>query len=312
MVSSRATLPVVLAFVMTVLVCAWPLVVVQDRLDAYRAQQTARESIQYLPSGRFLSTAILGYDNFVADLLWVRGISMFGDRYQRTQDSEWYTWLFQLIDLATELDPLDVRIYKYGGIMLRLGPSGVDQSNYIFHKGMQTIKTEYFLPFGLAMNYLEYKKDSTQAAKYMKIAAETRNAPFYLRNLAASLMDETHQQEAALTFLEEELKELKPNTLHYNAVVVKIMEVKHDSGARELTRGLGRFLSMYNRVPVPLEEMKGKTWHGAWPNDPYSGRYLIDPGTGRIRSSRYEEAYERFRNEFRMGIASKKGLTAGP
>lgn len=296
-----------LVFLLAVLIGLFsvPLYQSQKALDELRARVTVEESTRYLPSGRFLSTAVLGFDNLTADLLWVRGIALFGERYRKSQNMAWYDWLFQLIDLATELDPLDVRIYKYGGLMLRLDPSRVDQSTYIFHKGMQHIEWEYFLPFGVAMNYLEQKGDKEHAAEYMLIAADRPNAPFYLRNLAVSLLNDDKKEEVALAFLEAELKELGPESLHRKAVEIKLVEVTHDLAARKLQHAFEDFLATYDRIPTPLEEMKGKTWSGPWPEDPYGGHFILDWKAQIIRSSRFEKAREEIRRRTGLGSAPK-------
>lgn len=293
-------------FLGLVVLAAWPLVYFQQHLEKTRGDITAEQSIQYLPSGKFLSPAVLGFDNLAADALWVRGIALFGDRFKATEDDAWYQWLFQLIDLATELDPRDFRIYKYGGIMLRLSSLHIDQSTYVFHKGLEHCPREYFLPFGIAMNYLEFRQNPEKAAEYMQMASKTPNAPFYLRNLAASMLHQTDKGEAAVAFLEEQLAGLKPGSLQHTAVSVKIEEVKHDNAARRLQAAMNEFLSRFNRVPQPLEEMKGVTWKGNWPEDPYGGHFVLNPRSGKIESSQYAEVRARIQREHGLGLAPKE------
>lgn len=306
----RLNLPllVLVAFVIGV---ASPMRGIQDRLHAARNEVQAEDALRFLPSGEFLSAAVLGYDNMVADLLWVRGIALFGDRYRASQDAAWYDWLFQLIDLATDLDPLDARIYKFGGLMLRLNLARIDQSTYVFHKGLEHCPEEFFLPFGIAMNYLEFKSDPAKAGHYMQLAAKAPNSPFYLRNLAASLLDETDQGEAALAFLVEQLGALRPGTLQHNAVQVKLAEVQHDIGARAIQRALGEYLSRYNRIPEPLEALRGVTFHDPWPADPYGGRYVLEPGSGQIRSSEWARVRQETQEKYGLGTLGPEEARPG-
>lgn len=287
------------------LVSLWPLYSFQDALQELRAQRTAEQALRFLPSGKFLRPAVLGYDNLTADLLWIRGIALFGDSYRRSNDDGWFQWLFQLADLATELDPRDFRIYKYAGIMLRLAPTHIEQSTYLFHKGIVHCPDEFFLPFGIAMNYLEFKNMPDRAAEYMKQASQVSNAPFYLRNLAARMLTENDRGEAAVVFLEEQLSTLTPGTLAYNAAKIKLDEVHHDNGARALRLALNEFLSRFNRIPQPLEEMKGVTFFGSWPEDPFGGRYVLEPGSGVIRSSEYARVRQEHREKYGLGAELK-------
>lgn len=304
--SSRGGWQPVFVWVLLSLLSAWPVVYFQDQLQEARGQRTAEQAIRFLPTGRFLRPAVLGFDNFAADMLWIRGISLFGDSYRRSQEDGWFQWLFQLADLATELDPRDMRIYKYGGIMLRLSPSRIDQSTYLFHKGIVHCPDEFFLPFGIAMNYLEFKKLPERAAEYMKQASEAPNAPFYLRNLAARMLTESDQGEAAVVFLEEQLSTLTPDTLAYAAAKLKLDEVHHDNGARALRLALNEFLSRFNRIPQPLEEMQGVTFLGTWPRDPYGGHYVLESGTGAIRSSEYARVRRQHREQYGLGAELKE------
>ncbi len=281
----------------------WPLYRVHVALHERMSKIDVEHALRFVPSGKLLSVVTIGYDNLAADFLWLRGISLFGEQYHVSRDVRWYDWLYQLVDLATDLDPLDVSFHKYGGLMLRVGGARVDQSNLIFRKGMEHIPDEYFLPFGIAMNYLEFKHDIRKAAEYMRIAAMRPNAPFYLGNLAATLMDRTQQNQAALLFLEEQLKLLEPGSLRYRTVEVKIMEVKHDDGAGRLQRALAEYLSLYHRPPDSLKDLVGTTFFGDWPEDPYGGDYVLERRTGIIRSSNYHTARMRIRRELGLGGA---------
>lgn len=306
----RLNVPLLLCLAYVIL-AAQPMKALQDQLFQHRSEVKAEEALRFLPSGEFLSAAVMGYDNLVADLLWVRGIALFGDRYRASQDDVWYDWLFQLIDLSTELDPLDARIYKFGGLMLRLNHARIDQSTYVFHKGLEHCPEEFFLPFGIAMNYLEFKSDPAKAGQYMQLAAKAPNSPFYLRNLAASLLDETDQGEVALAFLVEQLGDLRPGTLQYNAVQVKIAEVRHDSGARALQRGLNEYISRFNRIPEPLTTIAGVTYHDPWPVDPFGGTFVLDPRSGQIRSSEWARVRAENREKYGLGMAGPEEAKPG-
>lgn len=301
----------VIAWFVVVLVAAWPLYRIQRVLHENTSRVQVEDALRFVPSGKLLSVVTLGYDNLVADFLWIRGIALFGEQYQLSEDMRWYDWLYQLIDLATDLDPLDVSFHKYGGLMLRVGGARVDQSNLVFSKGMVHIPDEYFLPFGIAMNYLEFKHDVRKAAEYMRLAATRPNAPFYLRNLAATLMDRSQQNQAALLFLDEQLQMLEPGSLRYRTVQVKILEVKHDEGAMRIQRALAEYLSVHHRPPDHLKDLQGETFFGKWPEDPYGGEYVLEPETGLIRSSVYHEARARIRKEFGLG-SDRSSEESGP
>lgn len=288
-----------LALVMAIL--SVPIHLLHVELDGFRKKQTAEESLRYIPSGKYLSVAVLGYDNVVSDFMWFRSVAMFGEKYGTTLDLLWYDWLYQVLDVASELNKLSRPIYKYGGIMLRIDDNHVDQSTYLLAKGMENVPNYYFFPYLIGMNYVEHKHDSEQAAKYIRMAATDDDAPFYLRNLAATLLDGSQQEEAAIRFLEEQLPTLKPDSLEYTAVTVKIQEMKHNYMARRLHFAFSEYLSKYGKIPNNLHEIENKTFKEPWPKDPYGGDFILDPKSQTIRSSMYETARAKIRKDTGLG-----------
>lgn len=258
----------------------------QPHIDAWRLNSTAKEEILYVPTGEYVKTAVLGFDGAAADLLWVRGIILFGDHYGRDADPTWLEFMLRIIEVCTELDPLDHRIYLYGGIMLQLHDDYVDDSTRIFLKGMENVD-HFFMPFGVAMNALEFEGDREKAARYMKIAVDRRDAPFYLRSLVASLLSDTGQAQAGLMFLEEQLHYLEPGSLEYKEVNRKIKALKYEIFQSRLQDARARFQTAFGRDPDPLAEMVGVTLKmPGLPPDPYGGTWVIQAGTGNIVSTK--------------------------
>src|SRR5215510_12440046 len=62
---------------------------------------TAKEFV-YVPDAHLLRPMALGYNNVLADLLWFRTISYFGEHYRGNRQ---YPWLARMCDLVTDLDP---------------------------------------------------------------------------------------------------------------------------------------------------------------------------------------------------------------
>ena len=55
-------------------------VLVQTSIDRF-AHRDQEEKLLYLPSGKYLKPASLGFDTLVADLLWIKAIGYFGGHY---------------------------------------------------------------------------------------------------------------------------------------------------------------------------------------------------------------------------------------
>jgi len=253
--------------------------------DAWAPRTSAAQEIKFLPTGDFLKASSLGYASLLADLFWIRATMLFGERHGAT-DKDWYAWLYHMVDITTDLDPDFRAAYKYGGTMLRVDGVFVDQSSLIFQKGMKHRPDEWYFPFGIAMNYFVHRKDNRIAARYMEIASRTEGAPFYLRNLAASLLSESDQLDAALVFTREELDNL-PAGQHKvrTALALKVFELEYLVALRGVEHALNEYRREHGEHPEDPSDLKGI------PRDPLGGTWTWDRSPeaafGAVASSAY-------------------------
>jgi hypothetical protein len=235
--------------------------------EALRPRHELADRILYLPSGDGLRPACLGFDAVVSDLLWIRAILFFGGHHAASAGDAWNVWLYYMLDLVTDLNPHATAPYKYGGVMLRISPDWIDASNLIMAKGMAHNPDDWYFPFSIAMNY-HLLEDMERAAEFLLIAAALPDAPFYLPNLAASLLNETDQEEVALHFLLEEYK-TAPGEMEKNAIYVKIHETRFMIARRDVDAARTRFEEEVGHPPTDLTELV-PTYLATLPDDPWA------------------------------------------
>lgn len=271
--------------------------------DAWAPRHEVTDEVRYLPTGRLLRAASLGYEMLFADVLWARTTLLFGKNVYRP-DRRWYAWLFHMIDLSTDLDPRFKAAYKYGGLMLRFDGVFVDQSSLIFQKGMVGRPDLWDFPFGIAMNYFMHKKDRETAARYMEMAARMDGSPFYLRNLAASLHSESGDLESALAFLQEELRSLPEDRPELrSAVQVKIRETEYLIARRDATRVVEEYRRRAGDLPARPQDVSGMGL--SLPVDPLGGAWDWDPDPeaeiGTVWSSEWCSVFSAIAQEHGLG-----------
>jgi hypothetical protein len=194
------------------------------------------EKLLYLPSGRFLKTAVLGYGNLVADYYWFQTIGYFGGHYLADQK---YPWLAHILNLVTDLDPRFGVVYSFGGVVLALEAQQVDESIALLEKGMVNLPGNWKLPFYAGFNYFYFKGDLSRAAPLIERAATLPGHPEYLPRLAATLYARAGRVGDAIAFLETVMKSVDDERLREN-IRQKI---------EDLRRG---------RVPASLDRVVGK------------------------------------------------------
>lgn len=243
-------------------------------LDKKYPRQTA-ESFLYLPSGAFVKGAALGYDEMLADLLWIKAVGYFGG-HDRTDRN--YMWLAHLLDVVTTLDPLYQYPYEFGGVVLAAEVGDVDKSIALLKKGMDNVSIDdpryWYFPFFLAYDYMYHKNDYLTAAHYLEQAAQFPKSPTYLPRLVARLYANADAPEVAVAFLQEMIKATERQDLK-DRLVERLYQVIHLANMKRLKQGLDAFRLEFQKYPASLAELVAAGILSGIPVDPRGGTYYI-------------------------------------
>ncbi|WP_035239740.1 tetratricopeptide repeat protein [Desulfobacter vibrioformis] len=239
------------------------------------------EDLSYLPSGKFLKGAALGYDEILGDLLWIKALGYFG-RHSATDQN--YTWLGHILDIVTTLDPLYQPPYEFGGIVLAADAGDVDSSIALLKKGMEHVPSNhpryYYLPFFLAFDYMYYKRDYLTAARYLELAAKFPQSPPYLPNLVARLYADADSPEVAVPFLQEMIQSTENPDLKAR-LIVRLHQVRHEAILKRLNQAIELFYLKFKKYPSALNDLADTGMIPEIPVDPRGGTYYI-AGQGRF------------------------------
>ncbi len=176
-----------------------------DRADTTRMIRAEDNALLFAPNGRELALASSGFEEPLADVLWVRAVITFGERWEHDPGSEWVTWLTTMIDAINTLDPRWRTPYFYGGILLRvLGE--VDASDRVFQRGAEAMPEDWFFPFSVGMNYFVVRDDLENAAVWLGRAAPLPGAPPWVASTVAELKQRSGERGAAIGYLQDLLR----------------------------------------------------------------------------------------------------------
>jgi len=173
----------------------------QKRLEAY--QRVEKESLLYLPSGKYLQPLTLGYNQMVADLLWIKTVAYFGSHFMTDKE---YPWLSHMLNLIIDLDPLFDFPYYFGGIVLSLEASQIESANKILERGIKAYPEKWEYPFYIGFNHFYHGGDPKRAIPYINRAAALSGAPNFLKRLEGKLLMDLGEHDAALSFFREVLQ----------------------------------------------------------------------------------------------------------
>lgn len=184
----------------------------------------------YLPPPKAIQHFTSGLKIAIADSLWLRALQDFdycNDKINE-RDCVGQSWLFQVLDLATTLDPkFEPVMYQTGGLALTVIISDYAGASIYFDRGVEQYPNDWQLNYAAAYHVLYEEKNKAKAAK-LYLAAADNGAPPWVRVMAGRLgyeggdkvfaeqvlqqMIDTNQDEKLIEVLKRRLSKLKAET----------------------------------------------------------------------------------------------------
>lgn len=262
----------------------------QLRIDIEKGEKAAVDEFLYLPDAKYLKTASLGYDQVVADMLWLKAVQYIG---AKTVSSEGYDWVYKAIDTVTTLDPKFLSPYEVGSLTLTIVADKVALSNKLLEKAATNNPDVWQFPYYLGFNYMFFLKDYKEAARYMEVAATKPGRPGYLPLLASRLYVQAEDPAYALEFLSRMYDNTKDEKLREN-ILARMNLLKAQLEIKVMQQAADFFRQKTGAAPRNLGELVSSGLLKYIPEEPNGGRYYID-GQGVVRSTKLTQKLGVFR-----------------
>ena len=275
------------------LVVAFPLIaalafsiyIVQHQIAGYKGIEKKIEEFVTLPKGEYLKPAVFGYDQLVADIIWLRAIQVIGDKVVTPKG---YDWVYHALDVVTTLDPKFAYAYQLGGVTLSVLGKRPDLSNMLLEKGVRENPEVWQIPFYIGFNNFFYLNDYETAAEYIDKASKLPGHPAYLPKLAARLYVQAGNPDVALEFLSRMYKDTDDEKVKL-ALEQRIKEVIVEKDATFLEEAINRYKEAHKLYPENLEDLIRSGIIKEMPHEPFGGFYYLHQGDGKVYSSTLKE-----------------------
>ncbi len=186
-------------FVFTCAVIYSTLFATQQKLTALKDKTWLKERMSYLPQTEKVKSYLLGFSSTYANYLWIKTILYFGEHYESDKD---YVWLVTMVDMVTRLNPYFYPAYEFAGVMLPAHLNDLDVARIILNRGITYLgSSKSSLPFYLGWLYYDKYDNPEEAARYLSLAAQCKDAPPFYTGLAATLYRDAGKKDLALQFL---------------------------------------------------------------------------------------------------------------
>jgi len=279
----------------------WPLAIVVpacaaawswDRLESEGSQDGPGASVLYLPSGRYLKAASLGFPEVLADAIYIWSIQY----YSNYTAADRFAYLDHIYSgVITELDPHYVDPYLIGSLIMSTEAGDHEMALRLLDKGIAANPHEWILPFEAGFTCYNDIKDFQRAAAYFEKAIANPEAPGAIRRMHAEMFNKLGDKRASLDYWLEVhetaddayVEDISWRHVHDLRIEIDLQTLREALEAwKSSPRGAGRY-------PQSLLELVRAGVISREPIDPDGVAYAYDPATGQVRSASPFRLYRR-------------------
>jgi hypothetical protein len=256
-------------------------VVVGGALD----QHSLTQEVQWVRSPGLMRRLVLGFDALAADIYWIRAVQYYGSTKLSTAEQKNYDFLYPLLDITTTLDPQFNIAYRFGAILLSEAyPNGAgrpDQAIALLEKGIREspAKWEYYHDAGFVHYW--WRRDMHAAADWFLRASKLPDAPNWLQPLAASILAEGGDQNAA-RLLWTQLAQNAEHDWMRTTAETRLRQLDAENAIDQLQPLVNRFYDSAGRFPAGWNEVVRAGMVRGIPLDPTGVPFALDPTSGQV------------------------------
>jgi tetratricopeptide (TPR) repeat protein len=157
----------------------------------------------YLPSGKLVEEASLGYRQLAADLIWFSAIQYYGGYRQEQHDLAYFEGL---IGIVTDLDPHFIFPYRFGAVVMSQDMRAFDHAIRLLKRGMERNPDSWELPFEIGFLAYVDAGNPELAARYFEMAAKRPGGGDRARRFAAFIYSRSGHAQNSLRMWQELLE----------------------------------------------------------------------------------------------------------
>jgi len=172
---------------------------------AHEIKSTRIKAIQeYISPSPALRYVHFGFKYFAADLLWLRGIQDldYCENRDIKKNCTGKVWLFEVLNLATLLDPWYQEVYAAGALGLSVVISDIKGASVIFDRGLRHYPNDWGMLYKAAYHAVYEEKNKKKGARLLEQAARS-GAPDWVFALATRIYSEQGEQDLARRILHD-------------------------------------------------------------------------------------------------------------
>jgi hypothetical protein len=232
-----------------------------------------------------------GFRNVLADIAWLEGVQVAGNRKMTHLD---YDRLYELLDVVSNFDPKFEIPYLLGGLVLGESTPHAQKALHVLGRGKEQYPADWRFPFYMGFTHYFSLGDAIAGGRAMAEAGRLPGSPAYLPGLASRMLSEAREPGVALALLAPIVRQ-ESDPARRDVLERRIREVTVERDLQVLERAVERYREKIGAVPENLTDLVREGILGRIPPEPNGGSYVIDRG-GKVRSDRVAQRLQVFQN----------------
>jgi tetratricopeptide (TPR) repeat protein len=226
----------------------------------------------YVLPSRFSSVLAFGYKGLLADFLFLKSITFFGERHmvQKALSEDDWEYLIANLEVVTDLDPYFSDPYVFAEANLAW-EGKIKETNRLLEKGAHFRSWDWRIPYYLGFNHFYFLQDFEKAAEYIMKAARHPNSHAFLSTLGARLAYYGGKSRTAVLFLKEMIVETNDPGLR-NRLEIRLLALERAAEVEELVE---HFKSDHGHAPGKMTDLVAAGYIDDLPEDPYGGQWIL-------------------------------------
>jgi tetratricopeptide (TPR) repeat protein len=251
---------------------------VQVGIEARADEESTPSPLLYLPSGKYLRFVALGFDELLADIIYLWSIQYYGSYH--IQDR--YEYLERIYaGVISELDPRYLDPYLLGSLIMTAEAREPEMALALLDKGIERNPDVWLLSFEAGFIAYNDMKDYGRAAEYFEAALRAPDVHPLVRRLYAEMHNRAGDKPTSLQLWSEILESTEDEYVR-RVAWNHVHDLKVEIDLEILRGAVSSFRERVGRWPSALGELGPRDGLRGLPRDPKGGDYLYEPVRGRV------------------------------
>ena len=179
-----------------------------------------KHSINFTNSLKYVSA---GLNRFLSAIFWIQTLMESDiERNGRIKN----TWMYFRFLTISELDPLFLENYQYGGPYLSIIKDDLTGAEIIFLKGLKNYPNDYILNYNLAFLYFNEFNQPEKSLPYLLKVKDSPLAPKFIAALIGTIMEKNAVPISDIIEFIEQARKANTNPLYDDLYEIKLKKLR--------------------------------------------------------------------------------------